>query len=139
MPTGSDREGVGQVWCRKHWRGRHVCGARGCKRVDSGDIIKLSSKDSFSRQPSGPNITRFVSVLAKRPRALPPVPLSLPADDDWLLKIIAIQDRFVLGLYRRQMKTISYLGKIEKHLGVPVTTRNWNTIEKVAKILQQGG
>ncbi len=103
------------------------------------DIIKLSSKDSFSRQPSGPNITRFVSVLAKRPRALPPVPLSLPADDDWLLKIIAIQDRFVLGLYRRQMKTISYLGKIEKHLGVPVTTRNWNTIEKVAKILQQGG
>jgi len=103
------------------------------------DIIKLSSKDSFSRQPSGPNITRFVSVLAKRPRALPPVPLSLPADDDWLLKIVAIQDRFVLGLYRRQMKTISYLGKIEKHLGVPVTTRNWNTIEKVAKILQQGG
>src|SRR6266536_244318 len=103
------------------------------------DIIKLSSKDSFSRQPSGPNITRFVSVLAKRPRALPPVPLSLPADDDWLLKIIAIQDRFVLGLYRRQMKTISYLGKIEKRLGVPVTTRNWNTIEKVAKILRQGG
>src|SRR6266498_5592847 len=82
------------------------------------DIIKLSSKDSFSRQPSGLNITRFVSVLAKRPRALPPVPLSLPADDDWLLKILAIQDRFVLGLYRRQMKTISYLGKIEKKIGV---------------------
>src|SRR5207244_1674101 len=35
------------------------------------DIIKLSSKDPFSRQPSGPNITRFVSVLAKRLRALP--------------------------------------------------------------------
>src|SRR6202045_1059173 len=30
------------------------------------DIIKLASKDPFSRQPSGPNITRFVSVLAKR-------------------------------------------------------------------------
>ena len=100
------------------------------------DIIKLASKDPFSRQPSGPDIVRFVSVLAKRLRALPPLPLSLPSDDDWLLKIIAIQDRFVLGLYRRQMKAISYLGKIEKLLGVPVTTRNWNTIEKVAKILQ---
>ena len=76
-------------------------------------------------------------MLAKRLRALPPLPLSLPSDDDWLLKIIAIQDRFVLGLYRRQMKAISYLGKIEKRLGVPVTTRNWNTIEKVAKILSQ--
>ena len=101
------------------------------------DIIKLASKDPFSGQPSGPNITRFVSVLAKRLRAPPPLPLSLPSDDDWLLKIIAIQDRFILGLYHRQMKAISYLGKIEKQFGVPVTTRNWNTIEKVAKILSQ--
>src|SRR5207253_11336369 len=87
------------------------------------------------RQPQGPNIVRFVSVLAKRLPALPPLPLSLPSDDDWLLKIIAIQDRFVLGLYRRQMKAISYLGKIEKKLGVAATTRNWNTIQKVVKIL----
>ena len=26
------------------------------------DIVKLASKDPFSRQPSGPNITRFVNV-----------------------------------------------------------------------------
>ena len=89
-----------------------------------------------ANQPSDPTIVRFVSVLAKRLRALPPLPLSLPLDDDWLLKIIAIQDQFVLGMYRRQMKAISYLGKIEKRLGVPVTTRSWNTIEKVGKILE---
>jgi|SRR5580704_41397 uncharacterized protein (DUF1697 family) len=89
-----------------------------------------------ANQASGPDIVRFVSVLAKRLRVLPPLPFSLPSGDDWLVKIIAIQGRFVLGLYRRQMKTISYLGKIEKRLGVPVTTRNWNTIEKVARILE---
>jgi uncharacterized protein (DUF1697 family) len=76
-------------------------------------------------------------VLHKRPRALPSLPLSLPSDDDWVLKVIAIQDRFVLGLYRRQMKAISYLGKIEKLLGVPMTNRNWNTIEKLVKILRK--
>ncbi len=75
--------------------------------------------------------------MAKRLRALPVLPLSLPSEDDWLLKIIAIQDRFVLGVYRRQMKAIGYLGKIEKQLGVAVTTRNWNTIQKVAQILRQ--
>ena len=101
------------------------------------DVIKLTSKDPFARQPSGLDITRFVNVLAKRIRRPPPLPLSLPSDDDWLVKIIAIQDRFVLGLYRRQMRAITYLGKIEKQFGVPVTTRNWNTIEKVAKILSQ--
>jgi uncharacterized protein (DUF1697 family) len=99
------------------------------------DIIKLAAKDPFSGQPPGPDITRFVNVLHKRPPAMPPLPLNLPSDEDWLLRIISIQDRFVLGLYRRQMKAIGYLGKIEKILGVPATTRNWNTIEKVVKIL----
>ena len=59
-----------------------------------------------------------------------------PSNADWLLKIIAIEDKFVLGLYRRHMKAIGYLGKIEKLLGVPATTRNWNTIEKIAKLLR---
>ena len=117
------------------------------------DIIKLTSKDPFSGEPSGPNITQFVSVLAKplrkagrsglnqtskiKPQTfpMPPLPLSLPSDDDWLLKIIAIQDRFVLGLYRREMKAIGYLSKVEKRLGVAVTTRNWNTIQKIVQIL----
>ncbi|PYI93298.1 MAG: hypothetical protein DME97_06060 [Verrucomicrobia bacterium] len=120
------------------------------------DIIELTSKDPFSGEPSGPTITRFVSVAAKpfraRPRSevsrtsnlkpqtsqLPPLPLSLPSEDDWLLKVIAIQGRFVLGVYRREMKAISYLGKIEKLLGVAATTRNWNTIQKVVKVLNEG-
>src|SRR6187200_779380 len=65
-----------------------ICAAR--------DIIKLASKDPFSRQPAGPNITRFVNVLTKRIPSPPPLPLTLPSDDDWLIKIIAIEDRFVL-------------------------------------------
>jgi uncharacterized protein (DUF1697 family) len=103
------------------------------------DIIKLASKDRFAGQPSGPDITRFVNILAKRLPSRPSLPLSLPSENDWLLKIIAIDGRFVLGLYRRQMKAISYLGKIEKLLGAPATNRNWNTIEKVVKVLQQEG
>src|SRR5215472_10911132 len=35
-----------------------VCPAR--------DIVKLASKNPFVQQPSGPNITRFVNVLAKQ-------------------------------------------------------------------------
>jgi uncharacterized protein (DUF1697 family) len=99
------------------------------------DILKLAATDPFAKYPSAPNITRFVNVLARRLPKPPPLPLSLPSDDNWLTKIIAIHDRFVLGLYRREMKAISYLGKIEKLLGVPATTRSWSTIEKVVKLL----
>jgi uncharacterized protein (DUF1697 family) len=99
------------------------------------DIIKLASKDPFAGQPSGPDITRFVSVAAKRIATPPPLPFNLPSKDEWLLKVIAIRERFILGLYRRQMKAIGYLGKIEKLLGVPATTRNRNTIEQIVKLL----
>ena len=99
------------------------------------NVVDLVRKDPFSKQPSDAEITRFVSVLHKRLRSLPKLPLNLPTDDDWLLKVIAIQDRFVVGVYRRQMKAIGYLGRLEKLLAVPGTVRSWNTIEKVAKIL----
>ena len=71
------------------------------------DVIKLVAKNPFSGQPSDPNIIRFVSVAHKRPATPCPLPLSLPSGDDWLLKVMAIQDRFVLGLYRREMKALA--------------------------------
>src|SRR6476619_5365797 len=100
------------------------------------EIIKLASKDPFSGQPSGPDITRFVSVAAKRIATLPPLPFNLPSENEWLLRVIAIREKFILGLYRRQMKAIGYLGRIEKLLGVPATTRSWNTVEKIVKLLR---
>jgi len=101
------------------------------------DIIRLTTKNPFSGQPAGEKITQFVSVLAKSLPLPLNLPHCLPSPDDWLLKITGIQDRFVLGVYRREMKAIGYLGKIEKLLGVPATTRSWNTIQKVVQILAQ--
>jgi uncharacterized protein (DUF1697 family) len=104
--------------------------------VSAKSVVDLAKKDPFARQPSGPAFTQFVSVLHKRTKTLP-VPLCLPSADDWLLKIVAIQNQFVLGIYRREMKAIGYFRKIEKILGVPGTIRNWNTIQKVVKALKQ--
>jgi uncharacterized protein (DUF1697 family) len=105
---------------------------------DGGDIVRLASRDPFVRQPSRRDIVRFVSVLSRRPRALPPIPLNLPSADDWCVKVLRCQDRYVLGVYRREMRTISCLGRLEKVLGVPAATRNWNTILEIARILSGG-
>jgi uncharacterized protein (DUF1697 family) len=96
------------------------------------DIVRLASKDPFAGKPFGADVTRFVNVLARRLSSPLLLPLSLPSDSDWFLQVIAIENRFVLGMYRRQMKAISYLGKLEKLLGVPATNRNWNTMGKGA-------
>jgi hypothetical protein len=33
------------------------------------------------------------------------------------------------------MKTIGYLGRVDRLFDVPVTTRNWNTMNAIAKAL----
>lgn len=105
------------------------------------EILKLAAKDPFKGQPSDPTITRFVNVLHKpiSSHVTRHMSLALPSEDDWLAKVTAIDGRFVLGVYRREMKAIGYLGKIEKLLGVPATNRNWNTLEKVVQILRSDG
>ena len=100
------------------------------------ELLKLVTKDPFAKEPSGPGFTRFVNVLHKPLRKRPSLPLSLPTDDEWLAKIVAIEGRFVLGVYRREIKAIGCLGKIEKLLEVPATNRNWNTIQKVVEVLK---
>lgn len=102
------------------------------------EIIRLMSHNHFADQPVRPDIVRFASLLSARPRSTPSVPISLPASGEWLLRILATDDRFVVGVYRRQMKAISYLGSVDRLFGVPATTRNWNTITAIAKVLGHG-
>ena len=106
---------------------------------NGSDIVRLVSGDPFAGQPSGRHIVRFVSVLAKRRQLAAKFPLDIPSGSRWRVRILASQDRFVLGVYRREMKAITSLGQLEKIFGVPVTTRNWNTIAAIARILKGGG
>ena len=99
------------------------------------DIVGLMSRNPLTEHPVRPDIVRFVSVLSKRPRSAPPLPMNFPSTGAWLLKILARNDRFVLGVYRRHMKVISWLGTLDRLFGVPVTTRNWNTITAIARVL----
>jgi uncharacterized protein (DUF1697 family) len=64
--------------------------------------------------------------------------MSLPSRGKWLLRVLERDGRFVFGLYRRHMKVISYLGTMDRLFGVPATTRNWNTITAIAKVLNAG-
>lgn len=103
------------------------------------EIVSLMSRDHFADQPVRPDIVRFVSVLSKRPRSTPSTPMILPSSGKWLLKILASDGRFVFGVHRRNMKVIGYLGSLDRLFGVPVTTRNWNTITSIASVLGSGG
>jgi len=103
------------------------------------EIVRLMSQNPFTHQSVRPDIVRFVSVLSQRPRSEPSMPTSFPSSGIWLLRILGRQDRFVFGLYRRHMKVIRYLAKVDRLFGVPVTTRNWNTMIAIARVLGDRG
>jgi uncharacterized protein (DUF1697 family) len=104
---------------------------------DSRDLIRLEAENPFETERSRPDIVRFVSILSKPGRLRASIPITLPPKGEWFVRIIALKGRYVFGVYRRHMKTISYLGQIDKLFGAPATTRNWNTIIAIVRILKE--
>jgi len=102
---------------------------------DGRDLLRLEMENPFGSEPSPPDVVRFVSILSKAGGVRASLPVMFPADGEWLVRVIASDGQFVFGEYRRHMKTIGYLGQIDKLYGVPATTRNWNTIMAVLRIL----
>jgi uncharacterized protein (DUF1697 family) len=99
------------------------------------DVLALARGDWFGDAPAGKDMGRFASVLQKAPRTKPPLPIEQPAGAKWEVRVVAVTGRFALSV-RRLGQTYSN-AVVEKHLGVPATTRNWNTIETLREVLEE--
>jgi len=102
------------------------------------ELQKLAAAEPFSDSPESSELHRYVTVLAKRPRKPPPLPWSYPAGDQWQVRMIGLSGRFVLCHWRRlDRSSLEPNGVVEKQFGVSATTRNWNTILRICKVLQE--
>ena len=100
------------------------------------DLIALEMENPFGAEPPRPELVRFVSILSKAARGKASLPIAFPQDGDWFVRIMGSKNRLVFGVYRRHMRTIGYLGQIDKLFGAPATTRSWTTIISVLRILK---
>lgn len=103
---------------------------------DGSALIRLEKENPFAAERSRSDVVQFVSVLSRGRGLRVALPVMFPPDGDWCVRVIASKGQFVFGVYRRHMKTIGYLGRIDKLFGVPATTRNWNTILAVVRTLK---
>ena len=99
------------------------------------DMLALARGNWFADAPAGKDVARFVSVLQNAPRAKPPLPFEQPAGAKWEVCIIAITGRFAVSV--RRFGQTYFNAVVEKHLGIPATTRNWNTIEAIREVLEK--
>lgn len=99
------------------------------------EVLQLLSREPFANHPVRPGVVRFVSVLCKRTHSASKTPLSLPPKGRWMVKVLARENRFIIGMYRREMKVLRFLDNLDDLFGAPVTTRNWNTLVAIARVL----
>lgn len=101
------------------------------------ELIDLVSGEPFPDRPADEGERRFVSVMARRPRKLPSLPVAEPAGGRWEVKIVAVNGRFALSRWRRLGRSfVDPNGIVEGRLGVSATTRNWTTISKLSAMLK---
>ena len=103
---------------------------------DGAQIRRLALQDPLAAYAKRRDTTRFVSILGGRPDAEPLLPLEWGVGRRWLVRLVGRTESFVLGVYRRDMRTIGYLGRVDRLFEVPLTTRSWNTITAIADRLQ---
>lgn len=80
-------------------------------------LARMVLEDPFADEPSQPDIVRFVSVLPKISHIRPDVAVAFPSDDKWLVRVIGSKGQFVVFMYRRHMRTIGYLGQLDRLFG----------------------
>jgi uncharacterized protein (DUF1697 family) len=100
------------------------------------EILALVRSQPFAGVEFSRDLRGWVAVLAARPRALPELPLADPAGRAWSVRFERLEGAFALGLWRRRPGGFRFPNQIvEGALGVPATTRWWETLERVASLL----
>jgi uncharacterized protein (DUF1697 family) len=103
---------------------------------DSSDLIRLEMDNPFRTERARPDLVQFVSILSKAGRSKATLPVAIPQEGKWFVRIIGSRKRLLFGVYRRDMKTIGHLSRIDELFGAPATTRSWSTILSVLRILK---
>jgi len=79
------------------------------------EVLALASGSWFEYTPTGKDLGRFVSVLAKAPRTRPALPIEVPSGPKWEVRLVALSGPFVISI-RRLGETYSN-AVVAKHFG----------------------
>jgi len=103
------------------------------------EIVDLVRDDPLKNERTDNDRRVFPTVMSKPPvssaRQGLALPLYAPTKENWEVKIVQIKGMFALSSLALRENPVYPNQVIEKNFAVATTTRSWNTIEKVAKIL----
>ncbi|MCI0342154.1 MAG: hypothetical protein L0216_13590 [Planctomycetales bacterium] len=105
----------------------------------AAEVLRLVRSDPFGARPPAANVKRFVSILEREPRSPPKLPIERPDGGPWEVRVVRLVGRYALSLSLRRPGGLYPNEVVEKSLGVPATTRGWETVLEVARRLAAAG
>jgi uncharacterized protein (DUF1697 family) len=105
--------------------------------VPAKEILDLVRSDPFRGVKFSKDVRGWAAVLCAKPNSKPALPMVLPAGKPWSVRFERVQGSFALGQYRRVGGSLFPNQVVEKALGVRATTRWWETIVKLADLIER--
>lgn len=106
-----------------------------CSGDDFNRAIRSAGKLADSK---GDVVQRFLTAMSSTPENALPLPYFFPSKHDWQVRIVAIEGCLAVSDWRRTGAKEIYPNQvIEKLFKVSSTTRNWNTVQKIADVIAQ--
>ncbi|MCG6925175.1 MAG: hypothetical protein LJF30_07695 [Acidobacteria bacterium] len=105
--------------------------------VPAREVVALVDGAPFAGVRFSKDRRGWAAVLDRRPRHVPGLPLFDPGRGDWSVRFDRVDGRFALGLWQRRSRGFVFPSHVvEKALDGTATTRWWETIERVARLLR---
>jgi uncharacterized protein (DUF1697 family) len=102
----------------------------------ASEIAALVKSKPFASERFSKDVRAWVAALCGPPKKRPELPIEAPANRPWSVRFDRIEGAFALGvLHRRPGGSLFPNQVVEAALGVPATTRWWETFEKLAGLV----
>lgn len=99
------------------------------------EILSLINSNPFKEIQLTPETKFYVTFLTEKPMHNIKIPYQSEEKDFNILSVANGEICSVLTISKKR-GTVEIMGFIEKEFGKKITTRNWNTINKIGKLLQ---
>jgi uncharacterized protein (DUF1697 family) len=101
----------------------------------ASEVLALVNGAPFEGQSFSKDLRGWGAVLCGAPKSKPALPLAKPDGKSWSVRFDRVEGVYALGLsHRRPGVSVFPNQVVEAALGVPATTRWWETFVKVAEI-----